>query len=130
MGVCCCFFPHLVEGLRWCYGLLVGLRAMAMVVVLLEIPLRSHDRWKLLLKAAINQFWKGLKAVLVVLLMILLMMSTVTAEVQTVGQAEEARDTAMNYEFLASIAEMCFVEQEEERLALIEVKEAIGVSVH
>ena len=58
------------------------------------------------------------------------MMSTVTAEVQTVGQAEEARDTAMNYEFLASIAEMCFVEQEEERLALIEVKEAIGVSVH
>ena len=130
MGVCCCFFPHLVEGLRWCYGLLVGLRAMAMVVVLLEIPLRSHDRWKLLLKAAINQFWKGLKAVLVVLLMILLMMSTVTAEVQTVGNAVEARDTVTDYETVASIAETCFGDQEEECLALFEVKEATAVSVY
>ena len=94
---------------------------------------QSHDGWNLLLKASINQFWKGLKAVLVVLLLLLLllmMMSTVTAEVERVGHAVEARDTSMNYEALASMAEMCFGDQEEECLALIEVKEATSVSVH
>ena len=60
----------------------------------------------------------------------MMMMSTVTAEVQTVGNAVEARDTVTDYETVASIAETCFVEQEEECLALIELKEAIGVSVH
>ena len=67
---------------------------------------------------------------IMMIMMILLMMSTVTAEVQTVGNAVEARDTVTDYETVASIAETCFVEQEEECLALIELKEAIGVSVH
>ena len=63
--------------------------------------------------------------------MALLMMNTVTAEVEiVVGQAMEAREAAMDDETLASIADTCFVEQEEERLALIEVKEAVAVAVH
>ena len=93
-----------------------------------ESPQR-YDGWKLPLKAAINQFWKGLKAVLVVLLLMMLM-STVTAEVERVGHAVVAKDTVTNYETVASIAETCFGDQEEECLALIEVKEATSVSVH
>ena len=92
---------------------------------------QSHDGWNLLLKASINQFWKGLKAVLVVLLLLLLMMmSTVTAEVERVGHAVVAKDTVTNYETVASIAETCFGDQEEECLALFEVKEATAVSVY
>ena len=67
---------------------------------------------------------------MLVVLIMPLMMSTEAAEFERVGQAVEAREAVMDYETLASIANMCFPHQEEECLALIEVKEAIAVPVH
>ena len=75
-----------------------------------ESPQR-YDGWKLPLKAAINQFWKGLKAVLVVLLLLLLRKQIKPPDEATGKYAAEGRKSkGKEYHFLvtASYAARCW----------------------